>query len=151
MEEISKGLADGPYTSHDLDCLFGRSEWCPMRRFMHVQSCGKLRPIDDGRSSGHNAACVATETIYTSSPDFVAAAAKGLLVELGRLWGGSSDWAHPVFGTEDMSSAYRQLPNLPSEASGLVLAFCHPEHEAVRYALLRAWALQRLDAPAAPV
>ena len=48
------------------------------------------------------------------------------------------EWATPVFGTEDMSSAYRQLLDLPQEAAGLVLASWNPDEAQVRYAVLRA-------------
>ena len=46
-----------------------------MRRFMLSQA-NKLRAVDDGRFSGHNKSCFSGETIYTTKPDFVAAACK---------------------------------------------------------------------------
>ncbi|CAE7513615.1 DNMT3B [Symbiodinium sp. CCMP2592] len=138
LQEISEGIAEGPFTEAELHARFGRFQWAPMRRFMHQQSCGKLRPIDDGRSGGHNACAVATETIFTSSPDFVSAALKFFIELLARTGDDSLDWAQPVFGSEDMSSAYRQLPNIPCEAAGLVLAYWDPDLDEVRYAILRA-------------
>ena len=138
LQEVQEGLAEGPFSEDELHTRFGHFAWAPMRRFMHQQSCGKLRPIDDGRSGGHNGCAVATETIFTSSPDFVSAALKFFFELLARSGDDSLDWAQPVFGSEDMTSAYRQLPNVPSEAAGLVLAFWDPDVREVRYAILRA-------------
>ena len=111
-----------------------------MRRFMHLQSCGKLRPIDDGRSSGHNQACAASETIFTTSPDFVTAASKSFLSRLRESDADMPEWASLCFGTDDMASAYRQLPNREDEAPGLVLAFWNPYQSKVQFGLTRmAW------------
>ena len=105
-----------------------------MRRFMHQQNCGKLRPIDDGRSSGHNAACWSEETIYTTSPDFFASACKQLV----RAMRTDESWAQLAVGTADMQSAYRQIPNLPEEGAGLVVAYFDPDLGQTRYVILRA-------------
>ena len=37
-----------------------------------------------------------------------------------------------------MASAYRQIPNRPDEAQGLIIGFWHPEAQAIRYAIMRA-------------
>ena len=58
-EEISQGIASGPFTREELDERFGVGQWLPMRRFPRTQSSGKMRPIDDGRSCGHNDLCFA--------------------------------------------------------------------------------------------
>ena len=50
---VDEGMAEGPFTEEQLHASFGFFQWAPMRRFMHQQSCGKLRPIDDGRNGGH--------------------------------------------------------------------------------------------------
>ena len=98
----------------------------------------KLRPIDDGRSAGHNSASAATETIYTTTPDCVVAAARSLLQGLRAQAEDQETWSAPVFGTNDMRAAYRQLPNRPQELPGLAIAYWDPEAKAVRYVLLRA-------------
>ncbi|CAE7336028.1 unnamed protein product, partial [Symbiodinium sp. CCMP2456] len=85
----------------DLDRRYGVGGWLPMRRFM-LQQSNKLRGIDDGRSSGHNASCYAEETIYTSSPDFVGAAGKTCLHLLLQQGGDLPPWSAAVFGTADM-------------------------------------------------
>ena len=104
LGEVKMGIADGPFSRKELDRLWGRGQWIPMRRFMLLQA-NKLRAIDDGKFSGHNSAVFAEETIFTSSPDFVAAACKACV----RLLLSESDeipsWAEPHFGTHDMSSA----------------------------------------------
>ncbi|CAE7488397.1 unnamed protein product [Symbiodinium sp. CCMP2592] len=126
-DEIKQGIAEGPFSRQELDRRWGPGGWIPMRRFMLVQA-NKLRAIDDGKYSGHNKAVFAEETIFTSSPDFVAAACKAcmrlLLAESGEL----PSWAEPHFGADDMASAYRQLPNLPEEAAALFVAHfdAHP-------------------------
>ncbi|CAE7849585.1 unnamed protein product [Symbiodinium microadriaticum] len=78
-----------------------------MRRFM-PQHSNNLRGID-GRFSGRNACCFADETIYTSSPDFLGAAAKTCALL----------WVHVVFGTVDLASVYRQLD--PAEEAPMAM------------------------------
>ena len=43
-----------------------------------------------------------------------------------------------MFGTNDMKSAYRQLPNRPAEFTGLVIAFWDADAADVRHAILNA-------------
>ncbi|CAE7861519.1 DNMT3A, partial [Symbiodinium necroappetens] len=103
-----------------------------------VAKANKLRAIDDGRFSGHNKSCFSEETIYTISPDFVAAACKFCIGLLQDLEGDLPMWAEPHFGTEDMKAAYRQLPNDPDEQAGLFIAFYDPDDQQVKYVHLRA-------------
>ena len=137
QDEVRDGLAAGPFTKSQLDSLFGPGNWIPMRRFMLLQA-NKLRAIDDGRFSGHNKSCFSEETIYTISPDFVAAACKFCSGLLQDLEGDLPMWAEPHFGTEDMKAAYRQLPNDPDEQAGLFIAFYDPDDQQVKYVHLRA-------------
>ena len=111
-----------------------------MQRFMLAQA-NKLPAIDDGRYSGHNTSCFAEEAIFMSSPDFVAAACKACTRILQSQEGQLPCWSEPHFGTEDMKSAYRQLPNDPSERQALIVAFYNVESvesSVVKYAFLRA-------------
>ena len=108
-----------------------------MRRFM-LDQLNKLRAIDDGRFSCHNKSCFSEETIYTTSPDFIAAICKVCNKLLRDDGGHMPTWSEPHFGTEDMKAAYRQLPNDPSETAGLIIAYFDPDAQEVRYARLRA-------------
>lgn len=108
---------------------------------VHGRPGGKPRPIDDGRFSGHNKSCFSEETIYTSSPDFVAAACKEcirLLTLQESADGPLPPWAEPRFGTEDMKAAYRQLPNCEADKPALLVAYWDQDAADVRYALLLA-------------
>ena len=138
VKEIETGWADGLFTRQELDEAFGPSRWLPMQRFMHVQACGKQRPIDNGRSNGHNALSWMVETICTNTPDFAAAACKALMDLLHKSFTVCPAWAQVVFGTEDMDHAYRQMPNMPEEAPGLVIGIWHPAEQVVKYAIMRA-------------
>ncbi|CAE7300004.1 DNMT3A, partial [Symbiodinium necroappetens] len=138
VKEIEKGWADGLFTRQELDEAFGHSCWLPMQRFMHVQACGKQRPIDNGRSNGHNALSWMLETICTNTPDFAAAACRALMDLLHKSFDVCPAWAQVVFGTEDMDHAYRQMPNMPEEAPGLVVGIWHPTEQIVKYAVMRA-------------
>ena len=137
-QEICKGWAEGFFSRQDLDTAFGPSRWLPMQRFMHVQGCGKLRPIDNGRSNGHNSLAWTLETIWTNTPDFAAASCRALMDALNRSFHVCPSWAQVVFGTEDMAHAYRQVPNMPEEAPGLVIGIWHPVEQSVKYAIMRA-------------
>ncbi|CAE7369460.1 DNMT3A, partial [Symbiodinium necroappetens] len=138
VKEIETGWADGLFTRQELDEAFGHSCWLPMQRFMHVQACGKQRPIDNGRSNGHNALSWMLETICTNTPDFAAAACRALMDLLHKSFNVCPAWAQVVFGTEDMDHAYRQMPNMPEEAPGLVVGIWHPTEQIVKYAVMRA-------------
>ena len=58
--------------------------------------------------------------------------------ESSKLRDRRSPWAQPMFGTSDMSSAYRQIPNPPDEAAAMIVAYCDMEANALRYAILKA-------------
>ena len=105
---------------------------------MHVQACGKQRPIDNGRSAGHNDLAWAEETIITNTPDFAAAAARELMRLARQDFPENPPWLVPMLGTEDMAWAYRQMLNKPQESPGLVIALWHPETASIRYAIMRA-------------
>ena len=138
VEEIKKGWAEGFFSKSELDLAFRPNRWLPMHRFMHVQPCGKLRPIDNGGSAGHNELAWATETIITNTADFAAAVFRELMRVASQGFQQWSPWLLQVFGTHDMASAYREIPNVPHEAPALVIGIWHPGHEAVRYAIMRA-------------
>ncbi|CAE8723016.1 unnamed protein product [Polarella glacialis] len=131
LKEVAEGGAKEVYAENDLNSMFGVGGWLPLERFMHQQSCGKMRPIDTGKKYGRNKASLETETIYTSSPDFIAASARAFLTEvlvvmelqghapkgvlacegLTALCSFLPQWSGLEIGTDDMKDAYRQCPN----------------------------------------
>ncbi|CAE8598126.1 unnamed protein product, partial [Polarella glacialis] len=157
LKEVAEGGAKGVYTENDLNEMFGVGGWLPLERFMHQQSSGKMRPIDNGKKYGHNKASLETETIYTSSPDFVAASARAFLTEvlvvlelqghapngilacedLTALCSFLPEWSGLEIGTDDMKDAYGQCPNEPEDHCVVVIAFWDEEDDTVKYVILR--------------
>ncbi|CAE8647621.1 unnamed protein product [Polarella glacialis] len=157
MKEVEEGGAKGVYIENDLNFMFGVGGWLPLERFLHQHSCGKMRPIDNGKKYGHNKASLETETIYTSSPDFIAASARafltGVLVvlelqghtpkgvlsckDLPAMCSFLPEWSGLEVGTDDMKDAYRQCPNEPEDHCMVVIAFWDEEDEDVKYVILR--------------
>ena len=140
-QEIEDGFADGPFTEDDLNKQFGVGGWRPLERFVHVQSCGKLRCIDSGKRPGHNLASRESETIYTTSVDIVPAIVRYTFQLACHYWGSVSQmsaprWCEFVLGTEDMRQAYRQCPVLPLHRCCSVVAFWHAESDDVRFVIL---------------
>ena len=45
LAEVQAGQAECPFTEEEMDATFGKGMWKPLERFIHKQSCGKLRPI----------------------------------------------------------------------------------------------------------
>ncbi|CAE8721778.1 unnamed protein product, partial [Polarella glacialis] len=157
LKEVAEGGAKGVYTENDFNEMFGVGGWLPLERFMHQQSCGKMRPIDNGKKYGRNKASLETETIYTSSPDFIAASARAFLTEvlvvlelqghapegvlacedLTALCSFLPEWSGLEIGTGDMKDAYRQCPNEPEDHCVVVILFWDEEDNAVKYVILR--------------
>ena len=141
LDEVHQGFANGPYTLAQLDAQFGARCWRPLERFVHVQSCGKLRCVDSGKRPGHNAASRERETIFTCSVDVIPASIMAVRAQAAQLWPPESacpfvDWMHFVLGTEDMKNAYRQCPVVPRHRCCSVVAFWdHLEHD-VRFIIL---------------
>ena len=65
----------GPFTKEELDERFSSGCWRPLQRFGVTQG-GKLRPCDNGASSGHNDASAFQETIACETADFPARLAR---------------------------------------------------------------------------
>ncbi|CAE8593271.1 unnamed protein product, partial [Polarella glacialis] len=157
LKEVAEGGAKGVYAENDLNDMFGVGGWLPLDRFMHQQSCGKMRPIDNGKTYGHNKASLETETIYASGPDFIAASAKAFLTEvlvvlelqghtpkgvlacedLTKLCSFLPEWSGLDTDTDDMKDAYRQCPNEPEDHCVVVIAFWDEEDSTVKYIILR--------------
>ena len=140
LQEVADGFADGPFDEEELNAMFGRGGWRPLERFVHVQSCGKLRCIDSGKKSGHNRASRESETIFATTVDVIPAFARRACSLARQLQGpGEHDlpeWFSLVLGTEDMKNAYRQCPILPAHRCCSVIAFWHCHSCRVKYIVL---------------
>ena len=121
--ERNKGYIEGYYTKRDLDARFGRGKWRAIRRrCIYKESHGKHRMIDNCRTSMHNSAASAIETISTVPPNFAVLN----FTFLRSLLGGplTGDFS-PSLGTDDFEDAYRCIPNHRRQEHFSVIAFRH--------------------------
>ena len=131
----------GPFASrHELDLRYGSGGWRPQRRFMITQAGGKRRAIDDASRSGHNAATINWEAIFTVNCEFPVLAARTLIREILKIDAPSCDLAGPAEGIlhlipewldivqflQDMVDAYRQVPSDPHQAHVMQIAVWVP-------------------------
>lgn len=139
-EEVACGFADGVFDESELNQMFGVGGWRALERFVHVQSCGKLRCIDSGKSPGHNRASLETETIFTTSVDVLPAIVRRTCDLVFRQRSQEGDalppWCDFVLGTEDMKHAYRQCPIVPDQRCCSVIAFWDHVHHSIRFVVL---------------
>jgi hypothetical protein len=141
IEEQQRGFA-GPFlTKAELDKQFGRGNWRAMERFLHIQSCGKERIIDNAKKSGHNLFTELLETIFTTSPERVASAVRLIMdivvkyehldvsdVEAALQWiQDYLDWLVFTFSTDDLPDAYRGCPVAPCDQAVSIVAVWTPE------------------------
>ena len=123
---------------------------------MHQQGCVKLRCIDSGKKPKHNEASLETETIFTTSVDFIPAAVHAVLwyvlgtvqrlryddidtladLSLYQLLGLLPAWLVFELGTEDMKNAYRQNPVHPDHYRFVTVAFWHYLEQAIMFLVL---------------
>jgi len=124
MKEVNLGLCGEPVTRDVLDDKFGKGNWRPLPRHIIVQG-DKLRPIDDGKRSSHNAATNASETILCCRPSVIAAAALEFTRELSELSSDGSlpEWFGLVAGTEDLWKGYRQMHALERDQAVAIASF----------------------------
>ena len=117
-----------------------------MERFIHEQSCGKLRSIDNGRKGLHNHHTSANETIYTTSVDFIAAAARFMVLLVAWIWCGLGpweplekilaalpEWCRFKLSIDDLQDAYRQCPVWLPHLCVNVVGFWHVVLKQWRY------------------
>ena len=83
IEELDKGLCDGPWDAADLDAMYGTHCWRAMRRFGVWQN-EKLRACDDAKESLHNAASTVKDRLRCQSADFPARVADMFAERIGR-------------------------------------------------------------------
>ena len=101
-EEQAKKFCSPFMTSMELD-----------DRFLIVQGCGKRRVIDNGRKTGHNEHTFMSETISTTSVDFIASTARmvsQVLFGTETFPHECPPWLQQRIGTDDLPDAYRGLP-----------------------------------------
>ena len=97
IEELDKGMCDGPWEKADMDAMFGASQWRAIRRFGIVQN-GKTRACDDAKESLHNASTRVGDKMRTQRADFPARVADLFAERIGR---GVRGWSL-VHGTDDV-------------------------------------------------
>ena len=141
LEEQAKGFCSSFATRADMDRHFGYGQWRPLERFMITQECGKQRLIDNARKTGHNLHTELSETITTTSVDFIASTAR--MVATSLLPGDSlpqepPQWLSLRVGTDDLPDAYRGLPVCEEHLRFSVVAVFVP-HSGWRFTTL--WGL----------
>jgi hypothetical protein len=105
IEELDKGLCDGPWEASDLDAMYGVGCWRAMRRFGVEQEGAALRVCDDAAESLHNDASNQRDKLRCQSADFPARVADRFAAHMGR---GSRGWSL-LHGTDDLDAAYRRV------------------------------------------
>ena len=128
--EQSKNFC-GPLRSRTyMDAKFGRGNWRPLQRFLHVQPCGKHRVIDNAKKTLHNSNTAMAETISTVNVDFVANIYSDLLRTLEV--SSAKDlqqypWLDARLATDDLPDAYRGLPVCDDHQNVSIVAIWHPD------------------------
>ena len=113
-----------------MDAKFGRGNWRPLQRFLHVQPCGKHRVIDNAKKTLHNSNTAMAETISTVNVDFVANIYSDLLRTLEV--SSAKDlqqypWLDARLATDDLPDAYRGLPVCDDHQNVSIVAIWHPD------------------------
>lgn len=111
-KERCSDLIRGPFTSRDLDKVFGRGVWRAMRRFGVEQGHGdswKVRPIDNFKSNLGNAVTSSHETIHTVGFDWPAHALSAVAALAREL---NLPIPSAGLGLDDQKSAYRFILSL---------------------------------------
>ncbi|CAE7362763.1 exgA [Symbiodinium sp. KB8] len=109
LEERDAGYLEGPYSSSEVDALFGHSRWNAIRRFVLVQDEGnKLRPIDDALEGQLNAACCTSIQLELQDADYVTSQALFVAKRLAETRGVRvrGPWRGKCL---DLSKAYKQV------------------------------------------
>ena len=126
VQEATEGtrVMEGPYTKSQIDELHGVGGWRPVVRFATQERSGKYRVIDNGRAGSQNDVTGAEERIHTCSSAASAAIARRFRGLLGTSLQGDMALRS---STEDMKSAFRQLPVHPESLRFTIIAVWHPE------------------------
>jgi len=127
QKEVEAGLLSPAMSKTDLDGEFGVGRWRPIGRFP-VEQNGKIRPVDDGSASLHNAATFTSETITLPTYEFPALVAS-YVIEVCRELG--IDPLPFLLGLDDIDAAYRRVPT--SEPQFTICAYFSPSAGRVVY------------------
>ena len=123
------GAAAGPFLSSQLDRAFGRGRWRAVPRHgLWQEHNGKLRCIDNARSSEHNAATSETERLRVIAGDIVPAVARkfhSLLAQSKPSGKAEQEPDSLVGSSEDWERGYRQRACTQDHLRFNVVAFWH--------------------------
>ena len=108
VKEAERGWASGFLTESEVDLMFPDG-WCPTPAFVHEQSCGKLRRIDDAKAGGGNSTTTYAEQIRMTTAMQPAVYAR---LAMSIADSQSTDFLDDELqhGNEDQPDAYRGLP-----------------------------------------
>lgn len=126
IEELDKGLCDGPWTFSDMNRMYGEDSWRALRRFGVVQK-GSMRACDDAAENLVNDSSVSRDKMRCEKADFPARQADRFARHIGR---GKRGWSL-LHGTEDLESAYRKVMTMTPGYS--VVAAWDPASGKTRY------------------
>lgn len=147
-EEIAKHQCTPWLTEQHVNSMFGIGQGCALYRCVIVQ-LEKLRLIDDGARGLQNACASESDTIYTTSVDFIPEAARLLLhFRLAHQYGLQSGIHDqhafstlspedgPTFGTDDLPEAVRGVPLCPADRAAAVVAVWDMKTHAWKFSVM---------------
>ena len=112
-----------------MDKRFGRGQWRALRRrLVWSAGHGKYREIDHARSSLHNAAADASDTILTAATDVSMAYLLFVRMLIGQPL---ADQFQPALACDDLKDAYHGMPNKASQLRFTIVATKDPKTDAV--------------------
>eukprot|EP00971_Amphidinium_carterae_P270843 5374493-Amphidinium_carterae.1 len=136
MTEVERHCMSGPYTEKDISDMFG-AHWNPCRRFALQQGvCAdgslKYRVIDDHTENDNNKSAARCQRIHMAGVSTLMLMIKALSRALADV--GAPQPLH--VSTDDMQSAYRQIPVSDSNLSCCVVMVADPDTNMIRYLVL---------------
>jgi len=127
VQEVEEGWMEGPFSFSDLVERFPEGFWVMQRNPHRRYASAPVRPVDDGKRSGHNKCTTAHESIQCENADYgcrMAAIFRGLL--------GPTELK---IGTDDLKKAFRQIPC--SQARFNIVAIWNPSKQRVEFFIIR--------------
>ena len=126
QDQSDRHLLSDALTKQDVDKIIGKGKWRGIRRRGPWQS-GKVRGIDNARTSGHNFTAWLQDTIMTTQQEislqilcwfFNGKPATARFAEKQHKWVGLS--------ADDLADAYHGVPNLPHQLNLCIVAVRNP-------------------------